>query len=514
MLYRYLSLVFIVASLSACTDSFEDLTRVDEVRYSSELAVPLVDSEINLTELVGEANENVSISIDPDGLLRFRYSGEVPEVGPDIVFDRLQQITRGIFLPVTRRRQAVPFGESGDIDVDRLLVSGGLLTYALPNPYDVPVRVNIGIPEATRDGVPFSVSGELPAHDGTGTPPILNNLNDPIDLAGYAIEVPEDSLYFEYEIQDLQGNPLDVPFGTSISLQNLEFSFMRGYLGQQLYDGFRDTVEVDFFDRYLEGDIYFVDPTVTVTLTSSFGLPALALVEVLQIEDVNGNIIPIEGTAVDQGFNFNFPTVPGQTASTTFVFDRNNSNIDEVLSARPVALDYLVNALINPDADTSIIGFLTDSSFYKASVDVELPLFGNAGDFTLRDTFDLDITQELDDVRNLTFRLTTYNGLPVDIALRGTFLDSLGNVVADLTNGESLILQSPPVNAQGEPSGRVRSSNDYPFDRREVDAVLDANRLVLEFDISTADGGTPFVRVTDEQTIQVLIGALIDVERN
>jgi hypothetical protein len=287
---------------------------------------------------------------------------------------------------------------------------------------------------------------------------------------------------------------------------------MEGYLGQAVYPGGRDTVEVDFFDNYLEGDIFFEDPTITMTLVNTFGVPALAQVTVLNVIDVNGDVIPITGDAVDEGFYFNFPTVPGDTAFTTFVFDNTNSNIADVLSARPVALDYEVDALVNPDADTDIIGFLTDDAAYQAKVDVELPLYGNASDFTVRDTFPIDLMDRYQDVVGLDFRLTTRNGLPLAIELQGTFLDANGNALADLNNGAIQLLQAASVDAEGNTTATAEETNDITFEGERLEAIRNAANLVITLDISTTDGGTPFVRVTDNQMLQVLLGAIVKVE--
>lgn len=495
-----------------CSGPLEDLSRIDETRYNAAYAVPIIDSEVTLSELIGDVNEDVSLSVDPDGLLRFRYSGEVPAVSSDVIFARLEELARGVFLPITRNRLAAPFGGAGDVDIDELRVKGGLLSYGLTNGYDRPVTVTLSLPDAALNGVPFSVSAELPAYSGSGPLPSSANQDEPINLAGYVITIPNDSLYFELDVVDDQGNELAPSEGTVVAITNLRFSYMEGYLGRALYPGGRDTVEVDFFDNYLEGEIFFENPTITMTLINTFGVPALAQVSALNVIDVNGNVIPITGDAVDAGFYFAFPRTPGDTAYTTFVFDNSNSNIAEVLSARPVALDYQINALINPDSDTEIVGFLTDSSAYQARVAVELPLYGNASDFTVRDTFAIDLMDRYEDVVGVDFRLTTRNGLPLAIELQGTFLDANGNALADLNDGRIQLLQAAAVDADGNTTSVAAETNDITFAGDRLEAIRSATSLVITLDISTTEGGTPFVRVTDNQMLQVLLGAVVKVE--
>ncbi|MCX8210421.1 MAG: hypothetical protein OTI34_05210 [Lewinella sp.] len=500
-------------AFSNCTNAIEEFTQIDETRYHSAYAVPLIDSEVTLNELIGDVNEEVFLTVDPDGLLRFRYSGEVPAIGSDVIFARLETIAQGVFVPITQARQAAPFGGGSDIDLDEVRIKSGFLNYSLPNRYDRPVTVTLSIPDARLNGVPFSASADLPAYSGTGTPPTFQNLATPVNLAGYVLTIPNDSLYFEYNIVDASGIDLGPSEQTVVSFTNLRFSYVQGYLGQERYPGVRDMVAVDFFNNYLEGDIFFEDPTITMTLTNTFGVPALAEIAVFNVVDIDGNVIPITGTAIDEGFYFNFPTTPGDTSITTFVFNNSNSNIAEVLSARPVALDYQIDAFINPDADTDRLGFLTDSAAYTAKVDVELPLYGQASGFVFRDTIPIDLMDRFGKVVGVDFRLTTRNGIPLSVGLEGTFLDENGNALADLADGRLQLLEAAPIDNTGNVISEGQFlTNDITLEGDRLNAIRTANRLVLTMNFSTARQGLISARITDEQTLQVLLGAIVRVE--
>lgn len=512
-LYRSVFILCLGLSATACLTPLEDVTEVDETRLAADYAIPLVDSEVQLQELLGDVGAGVSFSIDPDGLIRFRYEGEVPAVGSDIIFQQLEDIARGIIIPLTRPRQGAPFAGVDNIFIEELRVTGGAFFHSFPNPYTFPVSVTLRVPEATLNGEAFTVTGEIPAYSGTGEFPVFQNQNDPIPLAGYTIAVPEDSLYLEYTIRGPGGEELAIPEETVTAFVDLKFDYFLGYLGQNEYPGGRDTIAVDFFDNYLEGDIFFQDPKIIMTLFNTFGVPARAQVAVLSVIDVAGNVIPITGPAVENGFDFDTPSQIGDTAVTTFVFDNSNSNIAEVLSARPVALDYEVNALVNPEADQSIIGFVTDTSAYRAEVEVELPLYGNANDFTVRDTFPIDLFERFEEVTAVDFRLTTRNGLPLAIDLTGTFLDAEGNAVADLTDGELSLLRAAPVDAAGDATGTTDLTQDILFTEERLAAIRAADRLVIALEISSTDEGVPLVRVTDRQTLRLLLGAVVSVRQ-
>ena len=505
---RFIPLICLFAVLSACTDDFGDLTEIDNVSVDADYAIPLVDSRVRLGDLIGDITDDVALSVDPDGLLRFRYEGEVAAVGSDVVFDRLDQVAAGIFIPISMNRTAAPFVLPGDVDLDVLRIKGGNLSYNLTNRYNRPVTVSLSLPDAKLNGEPLVITGELPAWDGFSTVPSLNNPDNPISLAGYELNDIQDSIFIVYDIIDENGFQLQPSQSTVVTITGLAFDYVEGYMGQAIYAGGRDTIGVNFFDNYQEGDIRFADPTITMTLINTFGVPTRALIDVLNVIQRNGDTLAVEGEGVTNGFDFDYPRVPGEVATTSFVFDTSNSNLADILTARPVALDFSVNAQLHPEGDTTVRGFLTDTASYTARVALELPMVGSANRFTLRDTFAINVMEDYEDITAVTFRLTTRNGLPIDLEVVGTFLDANGNALADLTDGELTILEAGTAGVLSEYQRDIVLTGD------RLDAVRDATQLVLLLRVSTTGGGTEFVRLTDAQELELLLGAIISVESN
>lgn len=510
---KQLSLLFLLLVLLSCRDEIEDLTTIDELRFTAEYAVPLIDSEVSLEELIGDIDDIVSLTVDPDGLLRFRYTGELPPVGSDQIFATLEPLTQGIILPITQQRQSVPFPLPDDLRLDELRLKGGTLRYSLPNTYEQAVRINLSVPTARRGEERLEVSGELPAYSGSGTPPTLANPDDPIDLSGYVLDLTDDSLFLEYRISDLEGNALAPSQQTLVALENLSFSYVEGYLGRAIYPGESSRVDIDFFESYQGGEVFFADPSITVTLRNSFGVPSRAVVDRLNVITLEDDTLAVTGEAITNGFDFNYPLTPGRTVLTTFVFDRSNSNLPEVFSARPVAVDYAISAIINPDGDTSITGFLTDTSAYSARVDVELPLVGSAQDFTVSDTFEVDLSiDEFSDLVDLELRLTTDNSLPFDLVLTGIFVNAEGQPLTNLTDGPAIIVRASPVDSDGNSTGVTSTTNDFLYTEEQVDLIRESSQLVLTSTFATSNQGMDFVRIRDEQRLRVRLGAILTVE--
>lgn len=508
-LWGLLSLLLI---FTACEDQFSNLGEIDGVRYEAEYALPLIDSKIGMRDLLENFEEDASLTVDPDGLLRFQYSGDLLTRTSDDIFDELQRVigNAGV-IPLFSNRQALPFSTPDGLDLDRVIMKNTTLTYSFANNYAFPVTVNFQLPTVTFDEVPLTITGVVEPGGN------FNNVGNPISLAGYNLVPENDSIYIEVDYLDPDNNILTPSPGSGVAIENFSFTYLEGYLGNITYEGERDTIDIDFFDDWIQGDVYFEEPKITFNFENSFGVPTEAVVNLINIITVEGELLPLESVFIDDGgIEFPYPATDevGVTKTASFLFDRNNSNIDRVLGSKPVAIDYDVSALTNPDNDTSIRGFVTDSSFYKVLVDVELPLYGGAANFVVKDTFDIDFST-YDKIKGAEFTLVTENGLPLSVSLAGDFIEANGNTVSRLfPQGEQAVTGGAPVDAQGFPTAPNRIVTTTQFDETEVAALKTANRLVITATFSTTLGLDQSVRILADQAVDVKLGVILKVADN
>jgi hypothetical protein len=115
--------------------------------------------------------------------------------------------------------------------------------------------------------------------------------------------------------------------------------------------------------------------------------------------------------------------------------------------------------------------------------------------------------QDYAEVTAATFRVTTDNGLPLDLSLTGTFIDSLGTPLLDLTDGQLLVLRA------GTSASPRRQTNDIVFDGADLDELRRARQLVLQVDFATTDDGQRTVRVVDTDEVRIRIGARLTVDK-
>ncbi len=511
-LFTWIALA-LTAGVLACS-KLDDLADFDTVSGTAEYAVPLVDTDISLSDILRNFEQNSSLTIDPDGTLRFNYSGDVITQNSSFLFAAIQHtLSQFPIIPVTSRRMALPFSSPGGLDLDRIDCKTGTITYYVVNRHPESVNATITFPDVRKNGQPLRFQISLPPYSGTGDPPFSTNFFFPASAAGYTITSQADSIYIEYEAIRASGIS-DTLASVLVSIRDLEFTYAEGYLGNFIHEGGRDTIHIDFFDNWIRGDVYFEDPTVTFYIENSFGIPTRSLVNVFDVITVNGTVLPLESPYVTNGIDFPYPTINevGQVKSDRFVFNKHNSNIDVILGSSPIAVDYDVNALTNPDNNTGIRGFVTDESYYRVRVEVELPLYGRASGFAALDTFDLNLG-DLSGVDFAEFKLFTENELPLDIDLQGYFLDENGAVLDSLFSAQQLVVKGAPVNSGGISTGKATQSNTVVFPATRFERLKSARKVAINAAFSTINNGTSSIKVLAHQNIKIKMGAKLGKNR-
>ncbi len=499
--------------LASC-GQIDDLSDVDQVQYEAEYAIPIVNSEVSIQDFLQDFEENTTILVDPDGLLRFKYTGGIINATVEQVFENINAALPPL-IPVLEPGMALPLSQPEGIQIDYLELKKGDFIYVFESDIQEPIDVTITLPQITKDGMPLTFQHSLPAFEptsGNGLPKISNILL-PSSLAGYTILPENDSIYIDYVVVPAGGDRSKTLTNFFLRLQNLEFTYAEGFLGTNVYEGGRDTIVIDFFDNWVQGDVYFEDPVVTFFINNSFGLPTKSLINSFDIFTVNNEKLPLESEFVRDGIEFPFPALDqvGETKTKAFVFTKENSNIDQILGAGPTAIDYDVDAVTNPEGNQGIRGFITDNSFYSVQVEVELPLYGNIKNFAVSDTFDLNL-DDFRDVNFAEFKLVTENEIPLELGLQGYFVIENGPVVDSLFDAEKMVIAGAAVDEEGFPNNVARNEVFSSFTGTRFESIKNADQLIIQTKFSTTSRGERSVRIVNTQNIAVKLGAKLGIQ--
>ncbi len=503
---RFLFFLLLVFGFSAC-NKFDELNEISGVEYEAEYAIPLVDTKIAMKDVLEGLDDNSSMFIDEEGMIHFHYQGNVLSRTSDDIFETLQNDLPP-FIPILDTLMALPFSSPDGIQIDYADIKTGSMEYTFDSWHEDDMTVIFSFPQVKdTEGDPLQQTHFLPY---TGTLPTKLPLQF-IDLEGYRLKPENDSLYIRYEAIHSDGQR-DTVTNFLIIIRNLEFSFLAGYLGNQLYNGSRDTIEIDFFESWTEGNVYFEDPVVNINIFNSFGMPFRSDVKVFEVHTVQDDILPLESVYLDSGFDFAYPNFDeiGVNKTTVFTFNRDNSNIDVILGEGPVALDYDLDAFTNPDSDTDIRGYMTDSSSLTVQVEVELPLYGKATNFEARDTFELDLKQ-FEDATQAEIKLIAENNLPLGVEIQLYLADDNYLIRDSILTKRTKLAEAAQTNEEGYVTAPVKTVQYIPLDAAQLEAMRTSDHILMNASFTTSEEGNRSVRIMAEQEVQIKMGLKIAV---
>jgi hypothetical protein len=501
--------VLISLLFTACS-KINDVSNAEVLDGNNEFAIPLATATTSFQELIENFDDNTYITIDENGLIRLRYEGDVSVRTSEEILDEAVASLPTI-LPLSQTNpDTLPFNSPEELEVDSAVVKmGAMVGFTATRSTNMPsiASIKLTLPQVRLNGQPLVLEKNFPLG--------LTLLGySPIDIGGHALVPENGKLNVEYEAYNENGEL--VTFGENgyaliITLEDFDFTYIEGYLGYRLHDGDRDTLSIDFFENWIQGEVYFEDPEIRINLENSFGIPTRSVINVFDIYTASGEILPLESDVLNiadnQGIDFLYPTIDqvGEVLTQTFVFDKDNSNIRDVLGSQPVALDYDVDARTNPDSLLNIRGFLTDESYYKVQVEVELPMYGWARGFIATDTFDLNFA-DYNDIDEVEFKLVSENGTALDIATQAYFMDADFNILDSLLRTQESLIAAASVNDEGIVIETFTKSTLIPYTSERFDGVRSATQVLLKTAFSTVNDGAVSVKVFAKDEVSIRMG--------
>ncbi len=491
--------------LFGCTD-FDELELGE---FNAEYAIPLFTSDLSLNDIIANRADNTELRVDTDGQLTLNYRGSILERGASDIFDFTAQflpieITDTVFV-ISNEDFDIP----GSIEIEFLDLKTGQLSLQYSSDIPEDLIVNVSIPQFVKDGQSYTNSftstfdGDLPVSGG-----IIGD-----NLAGYQIQGGDTLITVKYDAILPDGSKIVLPsFG--MILTNLEYSYAEGFLGNDIYDIGRDTIEIDFFDNWEQGVVNFEDPQITLTAFNSFGFPLDATFFGFDIIGIGGERLSLESEAINEGVEVNFPGLDqiGETVRTEFTFDRSNSNIIDILAVGPAAVEYEIDGEPNPGDDQSGRGFMTDSSFIEVQLEVELPLNGYTFGFAFRDTFDIDLTN-IENVKAAEFKLITESEIPLGLEIEIAFADENFNILEILNpDGGNDFIGAAPVDENGVVNGVAIKETIDSFDSDRFEKIRNAKNILLRTEFSTTNSTVPqLVKFNANQSVKSRMGLKLEV---
>lgn len=507
MRMRFLCIIAVASLFTSC-EFLSGLDNIEAPDREIELALPLINSTVSVGELLdGFESLADARSVDSSGVMHFHYRSNLLTRSGEEIFGRISAALPSV-IPLLSDSVSLPLSLPEGAILDRVDLKTGNFSFYAENPHRDPVQVRLSLPDLQSGGKFFSLVFNLQGYSGSGPRPSATNAVTPASLAGYSLFPGDQKIRVQYEAISPKGErlPLDLLF---VQLTNLRFSYFEGYLGRLLVEGERDSVRIDFFDtRYVQGNIRFADPKVTFFLENSIGVPTLAIVNTFDVLNVRGERRAVESQVIQSGIAFPFPGLNevGQLKQRTFEFNKENSNIRELLNTGPTAVVYDVDALIHPGGNSSERGFVSDKSFYRVSAAVDLPLSGEVSSFEVDKDFALDLS-DFSRAKKIALKLNTDSEIPLDLDLQGYFVDSAGVVVDSLLEAPARLISGAEVGAGGLPTENGTKITEVVYSDERLKRILASSRLKLKVTLSTERNRGKTVVLLSRQRLQIRLSA-------
>ncbi|MGB1216567.1 MAG: hypothetical protein ACPG5P_01755 [Saprospiraceae bacterium] len=505
----YILLFFgIVATVLSC-QKIDDLSNAD-LEFEGDYATALLTANVRIDDIVGELDSNTTVELDADGLVHLIYRGKFTQRSTDDILAGIPQLP----VPLTDTFVTLPYPSPAGMSLDFLILKTANINYSCRSNETEDVDLMVEIPELT-DPVTGNTYKHFNVITFDGSAP--SNGSGVMNLAGYKLQ-PNAGGNITIRYVATKADGTRVLLSNFFSLfQNFQASYAEGYLGNQVYDDLdSDTIIIDFFDRWISGGITFADPVININVENSFGFPVRSTFNTMGVWSEDGSITQLNSAALSAGIDFAYPTLPnevGEVKETSFQIDKDNSNIVSLFSTRPIAIDYNLEALGNPDNDTNITGFITDSSFFSVNVYVDLPIHATANLFTISSDIEIEnaIDEEYEYVDYLKLKIVTENRIPVEGALQFYFEDDMGNKLDSLFDvplnqllPDHKIMDAADTDATGASISTAYNEIEIDIPRDKFDSFLNMTNATLVTVLNNNPGTV--VKFFGENDVDIKIG--------
>jgi|GEM_PF-3549411 hypothetical protein len=533
--------MWLIGALPFFTGCFYELAPLSDikgVKLATEIALPLFQDELGIKDIYDQFSKTGLIKQDGAEPLTFIYTTgdsidkrQFINIPPVLVNFGIQAdaAIATAFNFVGSFSQAfsgvTDIAVAGNEQFNKLEIGTGSLNLNITCDFKHNTKVVMSYPSITLNGQPLIDSFEL---NYSGTTPIT--VNRTINLAGYLIDftnggTASNKLPYNasLSVKKVAGNPDMVAgekFGMSQYMVVPKYKFLEGYLGNFTLLRTSEIISIDLFSNQVGGRLFLNDPRLRIRISNGFGLPITCKISNFFARGYDDVPIPIAIDFLKDTFSLPFAVAPGQVGIGSYVIDRNNSNIDQVLNSAPKSISFVLDIQANYN-NVPTNNFMFDTSSLKSFCDIEIPFDMRIDDYTVQhgDKFqfpefantqlkDLSIVTEATSTMPVGALIQVYfckqknvNGIDTFDIIDSLFTDGLKLDPADVdVNGNVIPI---PRSAQSvctmtnERYNNIQAAGcDYYYTKFRGNSARDAN------------SNKPSVRIYNTQKIAVKVGMI------
>lgn len=312
----------------------------------------------------------------------------------------------------------------------------------------------------------------------------------------------------------------------NIHISDVEFEEIIGLINYEVPLP-ADTLDLSAFTSMVDGEIYFSDPSIALSLGTSFGVPASAELSHFTFRNssnetrelINEGVLSDNTLLLGEGNKnyFSYATSSDPYVQQLFILNSDNSNLEDVLSFVPVEVILEGHFLLGDYQDfieDPHSFFVKDTSFFDIAFDIEVPLAGSIKNLKFeKDISDfswpvIDTIPGFSDFDyDIEVKLKTINQIPLTFGLQVLFVDDGGTAIDSLFNDVMVenIIQSPNIDSEGLPLNPIEKATSIKMNREKYDKVSKASQMRLKLLLDTGTDDMPEVLFKASHRLDVQI---------
>ncbi|NJN78536.1 MAG: hypothetical protein HC803_09625 [Saprospiraceae bacterium] len=332
---------------------------------SPEFAIPLINSSLSIEDVLDHANTGDIVQVDGNNFITLTYSEKVLSI------DTVSLVKVPAFsIPQLLTTQTVPTSFPTNFRVDRITVKNSKLYVSFEANALTAFTVNLTISSIKQGNT--QLSHTMNVSNPSGTIPFM--FQDSVDISGYDITFQNGTFSSQYTAKDNATNLPVVLSNFILNFPKIDYTYIEGYFGKRNFSLPVEQLSLGLFEQWKSGQVTFTDPKFRFKFENSYGFPLYVDFDTLQAITRDAGNIDISITGFDDGIDLNYPALNevGQVKTSNVSFDKNNSNIINVLQQVPYGLKYQFSGAANRLGDSTSTGFATDASKITMTVIAEI----------------------------------------------------------------------------------------------------------------------------------------------
>jgi hypothetical protein len=400
----------------------------------------------------------------------------------------------------------VDLGVAG-VEIGEIAFNTCDLNYEFISTLQADVEVALKMPSTDKNGMPIDTTILIAANQTTtGTIQLSNTV---LDLTTDSVQ-SHSRLPIELTATVVgTSSMVTVDSGHAIvsafDMDNISFAYIEGYFGDSTVAVPSSTVDLDLdILNQFNGEITCEDPKLSVGVVSSVGIPVA--LDLRFISYRNGTGYPLNASSQ----LFPYPTVIGDSAMGTLVYDNTNSSLSSVFTFPFDSLAYGGAVTVNPDTTTyGKYNFITSDSKIAGDILIDLPFTFTTAGLSLSRTIDstLNLSSYLEsslyEFDYAKLLINTTSSLPVDATLDLKFYAADGTLLLVKTINA---LESGVPNVDGVVIAPSVTFSELELTASDFSLLTQARVAVAEATMNSFNQGTVPVKLRTDATIKIDLG--------